>query len=52
MAVRVCPKRDASCPHGINCPYVIDRYICREEAPMTDISKDIEEAWRNLNEGG
>ncbi|AWC25405.1 hypothetical protein CO731_04900 [Aminobacter sp. MSH1] len=29
--VRVCPKRDASCPHGMGCPYV-DGYWCNEPA--------------------
>ena len=28
---RVCPKRDMVCPHGMSCPYAIDRYICRNE---------------------
>jgi len=26
--VRVCPERDAQCPHGDDCPYVADRYRC------------------------
>ena len=29
--IRVCPKRDAICPHGDGCPYSIDRYECRDE---------------------
>jgi hypothetical protein len=29
--IRVCPKRDAVCPHGMGCPYVVDRYTCRDE---------------------
>jgi hypothetical protein len=29
--IRVCPKRDAKCPHGMDCPYAIDRYSCRDE---------------------
>lgn len=29
--IRVCPKRDAICPHGMGCEYTIDRYQCREE---------------------
>jgi hypothetical protein len=33
--IRVCPKRDAVCPHGMACPYTIDRYECAEEPPMT-----------------
>lgn len=34
--IRVCPKRDAICPHGSICPYAIDQYSCRDEPPMTD----------------
>lgn len=26
--VRVCPERDAQCPHGDDCPYMADRYRC------------------------
>ena len=29
--IRVCPKRDAACPHGMDCPYSIDRYHCAQE---------------------
>jgi len=29
--IRVCPKRDAICPHGLACPYSIDRYECKPE---------------------
>lgn len=29
--IRVCPKRDAVCPHGMACPYTIDCYECAEE---------------------
>jgi hypothetical protein len=36
MMIRVCPKRDAECPHGMSCPYTIDRYECAEEPPMTE----------------
>ncbi len=31
--IRVCPKRDAICPHGMECPYAVDRYTCKEEPP-------------------
>ena len=31
--IRVCPKRDAICPHGMECPYTVDRYTCKEEPP-------------------
>lgn len=33
--IRVCPKRDAVCPHGMSCPYVIDRYDCAPEPRHT-----------------
>jgi hypothetical protein len=29
--IRVCPKRDAICPHGMMCPYAVDRYSCKPE---------------------
>jgi hypothetical protein len=29
--VRVCPKRDAVCPHGMDCPFVVDKYECKPE---------------------
>jgi hypothetical protein len=29
--IRVCPKRDTVCPHGMSCPYTIDRYSCKSE---------------------
>lgn len=28
--IRICPKRDAVCPHGMDCPYVGDSYECGE----------------------
>jgi len=31
-AIRVCPERDGRCPHGMACPYSIDRYHCNLEA--------------------
>lgn len=35
--IRVCPTRDTICPHGLDCPYVRDRYSCRPEpAKPTD----------------
>jgi len=33
MTLRICPKRDTVCPHGMSCPYVIDQYSCRIEDP-------------------
>lgn len=27
-AIRVCPERDGRCPHGMDCPFTIDRYTC------------------------
>ncbi len=39
--IRVCPKRDGACPHGMSCPYVLDRYHCEEEPGKTvDASKE------------
>lgn len=34
--IRVCPERDARCPHGMSCPYV-DGYRCKEgwQSPAT-----------------
>lgn len=32
--IRVCPERDGACPHGIDCPFVIDRYHCKPEGPL------------------
>lgn len=29
--MRICPKRDAVCPHGMDCSYSIDQYECRDE---------------------
>ena len=28
--IRICPERDGPCPHGMDCPYVIDRYSCSD----------------------
>jgi chromosome segregation ATPase len=41
--IRVCPQRDAICPHGRNCPYTIDRYTCRPEgqAASGEIAKKL-----------
>lgn len=37
---RVCPVRDAVCPHGLECPYTIDRYTCRiPDTRTTDPSR-------------
>jgi len=32
--IRVCPKRDGMCPHGMSCPFAIDRYQCKPEPPI------------------
>lgn len=38
---RVCPKRDAVCPHGMSCPYALDQYSCRPEPkPPAPNTKD------------
>ena len=45
--VRICPERDAVCPHGDNCQYAIDRYKCRsEEAPVAPVSEPEPVAWQ------
>ena len=28
LTLRICPERDALCPHGAACPYSIDKYYC------------------------
>lgn len=35
--IRVCPKRDAICPHGSACPYITDRYKCKNK--LTDAER-------------
>lgn len=32
ITIRICPARDYSCPHGLQCPYAIDRATCDIEA--------------------
>lgn len=39
--MRICPKRDAVCPHGMDCPFTIDQYECREGG--SDIRSRLEE---------
>lgn len=34
--IRVCPERDAACPHGLSCPYSKDRYECDRLAEARD----------------
>ena len=48
MTVRVCPERDAACPHGVDCPYAIDRYSCdtRIEVTVGAMKLDIVERLR------
>jgi hypothetical protein len=46
--IRVCPERDAVCPHGMDCPYVLDRYECKPEPrpetpPMANPQRHAEE---------
>lgn len=31
--IRVCPKRDAACPHGMLCPFSLSQYDCMDEPP-------------------
>lgn len=33
--IRVYPKRDAVCPHGMECLFVKDEYECLPEPPRT-----------------
>lgn len=33
--IQVCPKRDTICPHGLSCPFAIDRYECKPEPAAT-----------------
>lgn len=30
-ALWICPRRDAICPHGTNCPFVVSRYDCKDD---------------------
>lgn len=48
--IRICPKRDIVCPHGMDCPYVLHRYDCKpepgdkdhpEKSPDKPISGDV-----------
>lgn len=43
-SVRVCPKRDAICPHGMHCPYWIDRYACHEDEHIQPLGRQFEAA--------
>ena len=38
--IRVCPERDGRCPHGISCPFWIDRYHCDMAASRTALAGD------------
>ena len=35
--IRICPERDGPCPHGMGCPYVIDRYNCKRYESLTEL---------------
>lgn len=39
--VRVCPERDAICPHGEACPYSIDEYTCHPDPPGPGIPERV-----------
>ena len=48
--VRVCPKRDTVCPHGMSCPFSINRYMCATE-PQEDKAETAHNStpnWLNL----
>lgn len=36
-AIRICPERDAPCPHGSACPYNHDRYHCSRVASRANL---------------
>jgi len=36
-AIRICPERDAPCPHGSACPYNHDRYHCSLAASRANL---------------
>lgn len=41
--IQVCPRRDTVCPHGLTCPYALDRYQCKPEpkpAPSEPMEQD------------
>lgn len=58
--IRICPERDGPCPHGMSCPYSVDRWRCdqgarhhalvpphstrKHEMKATEIPEDIEHA--------
>lgn len=51
---RVCPKLDAVCPHGDDCPFNIDRHDCRDDAPTEggDVAGAVERLSRFANGDG
>jgi hypothetical protein len=38
--MRICPERDALCPHGMSCPFTVDRYTCNESQAMDSRDAD------------
>lgn len=40
--IRICPERDGACPHGMDCPYTIDRYRCNEKRDAAVVSAPAE----------
>lgn len=53
MTTRICPERDAACPHGMDCPFADDRYSCKEgwsartipaPTPIDELVKALEKA--------
>jgi hypothetical protein len=38
--MRICPERDALCPHGMSCPFTVDRYTCSESQAMDSRDAD------------
>lgn len=40
--IRICPERDAACPHGVACPYSTDRHRCDLAASRAAIGTSVD----------